>query len=419
MKPEIAIDDKDYLPRDVTLRISPEGSSHYFVSAMGENYFHSLENWQGNINLTRVRLFELINQCRKQWENALRSVQTTVSMPQGGSRVQYVLQECVDLTRWRNEVESIGTDLAEAGKQLVYHVFQEAADNDARELFSKLFALMRERSLVLTVVSNDFFVPWSLLYLDENDGMKFDWMNFSGARHVIEHNPAQRCTITSAKLQASSRFSGSFSHDDRIDRLLRINALDKQKQFFESHVGITAQKFTKRQDFEKYFSNHQLQDQLIYFFCHGKVSHNGDGTLNLDSAELSLTDDRGINANDLSYWRKREPLKSNPFVFLNACQSAQPETVFHQALAPKFLELGANCLIGPQTNIPAVFADEYARRLLGKMLVCNPGDESPRLGIVMRDLVQHFINDYHNPLALVYSSHRGTDVRFSRRKEEQ
>lgn len=409
--------DGDYLPRDVTLRIFSNGQSSYSVYAVGDKYFPSRETWEGKINLTPAKLFECINQCRTKWEDALSEVKATVTATGGGSRVQYVMQEHIDLGRWRTEVEAIGSILADAGKQLLYLVFDAAADLHAKKLFAKLFDHMKDNDLTLTIVSDDFFIPWSFLYIDHHDGVAFDWMRFVGARHVIEHNPAGYCEVTSAKIQATNRFAVSFSHDERIDKHLQVNAIYNQTSFFDSHVGITAKKITKRQDFQDHFSSGQFQDHLVYFFCHGKVGHNGDGTLNLESAELSLTDNSGIKANDLSYWRRQQPLKSNPFVFLNACQSTQPTTVFYQALAPKFLELGANCLIGPQTNIPAMFADEYARRLLSKMLVCKTGDESPRLGIAMRDLVRQFITECQNPLALVYSSHRGTDVRFARRNE--
>lgn len=408
----------EYLPRDVTLRIDLNREGNYSVSAQGDAHFHPRESWQGRIKLSPTSQFEYINNCRSEWENAIKSVQTSSALRGGGQRTKYVMQEHVNLATWKDDIDEVGKRLAEAGSKLLYLAFNDAADEDAKKLFSRLFQLMTERELTVTVISSDFFVPWSLLYLGK-DGDRLDWNNFVGARHIIEHNPAFYCGIPSAQLHSTSPFPVSFSHDERIDNQLDVKVLGNQTNFFKSNIAIDTKAITNRQDFKRHFSDGNLRDQLIYFFCHGKVGSTGDGTLNLESAELSLTDDWAIRASDLPYWRQQQPLKSSPFVFLNACQSAQPESVFFQAFAPIFLQLGANCLVGPQTNVPAVFADEYARRLLKIMLVNNSGEESPRLGVAMRDLARQFLEDCHNPLALIYSSHRGTDVRFKRRTEDR
>src|SRR5262249_27491704 len=99
---------------------------------------------------------------------------------------------------------------------------------------------------------------------------------------------------------------------------------------------------------------------------------------------------------------------SNPLVFINACQGGQMTTLFYKTIAAEFLKQNATAVIGGQIDMPAVFAAEYARRLFTKFLDGSSGRRI-RLGPLMRELAQEFVNDHNNPLGLIYSLYRGVD----------
>jgi hypothetical protein len=80
---------------------------------------------------------------------------------------------------------------------------------------------------------------------------------------------------------------------------------------------------------------------------------------------------------------------------------------FYTAFGPPLLRKGANCILGPQIDVPAVFATEYAMRLFSDFL--RP---ETRLGDVVQQLTRKFIDDYQNPLGLIFSLYRGLDSRL-------
>ena len=70
--------------------------------------------------------------------------------------------------------------------------------------------------------------------------------------------------------------------------------------------------------------------------------------------------------------------------------------------------MGASGVIGPQIDIPAVFAAEYAMRFFKGLLGVDNGGPEP-VGILMRRLAREFIDKHNNPLGLAYSLYRGMD----------
>jgi hypothetical protein len=84
-------------------------------------------------------------------------------------------------------------------------------------------------------------------------------------------------------------------------------------------------------------------------------------------------------------------------------------SLFFGTLGKKMLDKGANCMIGPQIDMPVLFGAEYAQRLFERFL--NPGQ---RLGDAVRALAREFADRYRNPLGLTYSLYRGVDVFLAR-----
>jgi hypothetical protein len=98
---------------------------------------------------------------------------------------------------------------------------------------------------------------------------------------------------------------------------------------------------------------------------------------------------------------------------LNACQGAQLNSVFYQGFANTFLSRDASAVIGPQTEIPAVFAGEFARRFLDAFFAGGrdrDGNLVRQVGSILWDLRREFLDRYNNPLGLLYSLYRGADV---------
>jgi hypothetical protein len=84
--------------------------------------------------------------------------------------------------------------------------------------------------------------------------------------------------------------------------------------------------------------------------------------------------------------------------------AASPEL---EHLGRALVDMGACGVLGPQIEIPQLFAAEYAYAFLDLYL---DGDRTA--GEIVISLVHHFAHDFANPLALAYALHCGIDSRL-------
>ena len=124
-------------------------------------------------------------------------------------------------------------------------------------------------------------------------------------------------------------------------------------------------------------------------------------------ASMELSDGCRFEVSDIRQWLGRRTLDSHPLVFLNSCQGGQMESLFYHSFAAELLVRKATCVVGAQIDVPLALAPEYARRFFARFL---KGYE--HVGAIVRDLAAEFLNRYHNPLGLIFSSYRGLDTYF-------
>ncbi len=72
------------------------------------------------------------------------------------------------------------------------------------------------------------------------------------------------------------------------------------------------------------------------------------------------------------------------------------------------LRAGANCLIGPQSDLPPLFAYEYAHRFFKAF--CPRG---VRIGDIARNLARDLADRCQNPLGIAISLYRGLDTHIA------
>ena len=90
------------------------------------------------------------------------------------------------------------------------------------------------------------------------------------------------------------------------------------------------------------------------------------------------------------------------------CNSCGTGTLVRQnfTFASQFLEQGAICVVGPQIEVPAVFAGEFGNRFFTAFM--QRIKPPPQAGLVLRDLTREMWNR-NNPFGLVYSLYAGAD----------
>src|SRR5262249_45826476 len=155
-----------------------------------------------------------------------------------------------------------------------------------------------------------------------------------------------------AGLNIDSRLDAQFATTPPVGPVIEL---------FRQHATVTVRE--SRSQLARDISSARFTDQMMYFGCHGAVS----GVAGHE-AQLRLTDAEPLFASAFRGWFAPTPLRTNPVVFVNACQGGQMSSMFCASFGRILLQNGANCLLGPQIDIPPVFACAYAHELVPRLL---------------------------------------------------
>jgi hypothetical protein len=165
----------DNLVRDVGLQIDRlSGSDTFWLSPCG-NLFDPRKPWATQIPLTPLQVFRYVEECRKQWQDAIIDASEPVDNAVGGRENGFPFRDAWDhCDRPEAWVRLFGAGLAEAGAKLFFHLFEERAGPVLARVAARLREGFRERELTLTVTSDSFFVPWGMLYVHPEPGKDLD-----------------------------------------------------------------------------------------------------------------------------------------------------------------------------------------------------------------------------------------------------
>jgi hypothetical protein len=353
----------------------------------------------------RNQAYAAINQLRSTWQHRVIEYRVADRYPFSTS---WDLSNPTD----RDHLGTVGVDLARAGRRLFTFLFR-TGDEGLRRIADLLEAALRSDDQLIEVHSDQLFAPWWMLYtppdpqtdLFDRDS-PWDLRGFWGFRHLIQHTVQRHPRWSPEIIAPPGQLAVGLNVDPRIDTDPRTGHLP--------YVGPLIKFFSARSrtvvrdckpELAKAIQAANFQDKLIYFACHGRVT-GGDGTTTAQ-ASLTLSDDDPIMTTDFVEWLDNQPLSTNPVVFIGACQGGQMSSMFYDAFGLELLKAGANCVIGPQIDLPASFAAHYADELFTRFLAGNC-----RLGDVMRELTQACGLERRNPLGLIFSLYRGLDTRI-------
>jgi hypothetical protein len=296
-----------------------------------------------------------------------------------------------NLKKERDVLDRIAPRLAEAGAKLRFALFEKGGAEVQR--FSAMLASAMAKPKKVRVISDSCFVPWGLLYDGDPDlppdSSEF-WDGFWGVRHVIDHETTATGSLIA--LPGAKRIMTSVGVDANLAQVDGPHV-----EFFRRDGRLDVDLWPSRDDVESTFKASPFTREIVYFYCHGDD----------DPPGLRLTDGSVIHASDFEYWRKNKPLESSPIVFVNACHGGVAHTRFYDSVAVPLLASGAAGLLGAHTEVPEVFAMEFAERFFKQFL--KQGSRTVRVGPLMRTLTKQFLS-YANPLGLVYTLYRASDV---------
>jgi CHAT domain len=389
-------------PRDLSLviRRSGDGFDLIFIGAVQAEI---------RLPLTPQYLDRLIDNLRKALEeivylaqtpNGVRPVRRRERLPAAG---KLVYQEGIDIPTEVNQ-EAMRR-LAGAGWDL-YHELFYAGNDPARVLVgNRLRELARQETLKLQIVSKEFLFPWGALYLAERvEAERIDPECFLGFRHIIEHIPLQQQLTALDHRIRSEALQVSFNLDTGIDRAMRglqvvRSQLDYSDELRRRNVQVINR--TTRDEVQQALANQSTKDQILYFYCHA-VSL---GLSDPGGSYLKLTGKEPLTLQELTRSTSGQQLPGHPLVVINACQSAQLSPLFYGGFLPYFVDRGARGMVGTECDVPAVFADEWAKRFFDWFLI---GGRT--LGQVLLALRRQFYEEHNNLLGILYALYCDADT---------
>ncbi|MCC8247030.1 hypothetical protein [Saccharothrix luteola] len=390
-------DTRDNRDRTIHLRFARLDDG-YLVQAWGSAFGPDGGGCQGRVHLGASALEAGVGDLRARWRAGL------VEHVEPGVRpTRRPFVDDWDLAG--RDVDEAALALARAGHDLFALLFRNG-DAGLKEVCDLLLAALRTGEHVVTVESDDLFVPWGLLYvpLDDHgsvwdDDYRWDPRGFWGYRHLVEHNFSRSPGFDSRIPVKGSGLTVGMNVDEGVDGDHPPTPCVRPLIGFLSARAATTVRTTKA-ELADALRSPGFADDVVYFGCRGRVDEDDR------RACLVLGDGEEIDSAELVSWLATG-LASRPVVVVGAGEGA---SAFYPAFGHHLLLRGARCLVAPQVDLPRAFAREYATRLFEAFLV--PGT---RLGDVVRDLARAFLDEHRNPLGLVFSLHRGIDVHLAAR----
>jgi hypothetical protein len=217
--------------------------------------------------------------------------------------------------------------LAKAGRKLYVNLFDPVKGRSeerkrARQVGKTLMELSANRELRIQVLSDDFFIPWNLLYTGAYSSNKVDTGGFWGFKHIIEEIPyrtqGQESDLV-IPVEETGLKIGMNINCTNIQEVLTKSQLSRIEAL-KSQVKMST-RFSEEEVIAA-LSAEEGQPQLEYFYCHAGTA--GDPQKDFDRSYLGLTQaTTGLTLEDIKLATVGLEFQNNPMFILNACASAQ------------------------------------------------------------------------------------------------
>ena len=395
--------------RTIHLRFTKESDNRgYLVQAWGSAFPEDgCGGYQGRLARTVDTVNSGIDLLRTAWQTFVVEHEHT-DAETGRTSFPFVDNWDLATPADRHRINEIGLALARAGHTMFKLLFGSSGDPGMREIAVHLLRALRGGENVITMESDDLFVPWGMLYTPPEEvhtlwAPKATWSfdGFWGYRHMVEHSFSRTPDFDSRILVPENQVVVGLNVDERVDHEYpHTSYVEPLIDFFTSRAKVIVRR--SKNELACAFQDPLFTDHITYFGCHGEVS-GVDGQVG--QPYLKLGDDEKIYGAELVGWLCERPLPTRPLVFVGACQGGQLASAFYPAFGHHLLNNGARCLLGPQIDLPRAFALEYTTRLFSAFM-----ESGVKLGDIVRLLARSFADDHGNPLGLIFSLYRGMDI---------
>ncbi len=394
-------------PRD-SLQISMWSETGLMPQPRGGSH-HAL------LTIDADRLDKLSARLISRWQ---RFVQFTPMSETNRPREKDPYKRHADLSgRPKSEVLAQVTDLVREGGYLLTELLAgEDEDGGLPRFRSHLLQALKYQNLRIRFDSPDVGVPWPMLAVGSEsllaDGRLTDdpFRLFLGYRHQIEATAGAHPDFWWVANRGHAVGSANLDDD-----LKNVPLAEDVLGLLRNRLKLTERRFSH--DLLPELARPVLDEDLMYFFCHGAYEEQGGHTWHA----LRLSDDMPIDEELVNSFRKpysRAPDRLHkeslfhPLIMLNTCFAGAPATTGLSGLSAAFVRHGALGVLAPQIAMPQVFGTEFAYRFFTCYL-----DKRMTAGHALQTTVRWFAKNYRNPLGLTYGMVCGLDSRITTSQE--
>lgn len=290
--------------------------------------------------------------------------------------------------------------------------FKQVFGNDyTRATVEELLGLRQGMSI--QVVSEDFLLPWELIYpisLDE----PLSYEHFWGMNHIIS-----RAIVQSTRPGSLVSPVISVAHRPRLGLLIyggSPSVTEKEPPFFEkleSDGKITLCRLRaldpekKCEEFKEFKGFWDNALDLAHFAC--PISCEDDAP---EASHILLSAEFPISLRDMELYfvdAEDRPLviKSHPLIVMNAREASRTNPLCTSRFVKAFLRHGARGVVATECAVPDAFAAGFAEQLYRHLLA------GKRLGDSLLATRRYFLEKYDNPSGLFYSMYAPSSIRLA------
>jgi hypothetical protein len=259
------------------------------------------------------------------------------------------------------------------------------------------------RGAVIQVTSEDFFIPWELLY-DGPLGDQIDASCFWGMEYIISRTlirEARPGDFMPPVIPSRPRVGLIACHE--LEHVLKkeIPTLQKflqQEQIDLSclHPLVSDQRDKGLADFGRFLSE---ELQMIHLACHAYQQET------LSESYLLVSDGFSVSMEDFDV--QEFEIEHKPFVLLNACLSGTINPLHTSNWAALFWKCGARGVLATEFHVPDWFAASFVEELYKQLLLKRP------IGEALLLTRRYFWTQHKNPLGLGYALYSRPSIRIA------
>ncbi len=311
------------------------------------------------------------------------------------------LQQAIEWVASSFGVESAYNDalskLAQTGNFAFKRIFPEGPPRE------KIRSALKTGTIV-QIASEDFFVPWELLYdgpLDARANISYYW----GMYHIVSRTIVQDVRpgdFVPSVIQASRPRVGLVAYDEleyvAKQEIPVLRKLHRNKQIRLSRLQSLD---TSRRDKElEGFGRFLRQNlQIVHLACHAYEMQP------MHQSYLLISNKFPISIED--FFVREYEIKGNPFVILNACLTSVINPLYTSNWAAEFWKRGARGVLATDFHVPDWFAAAFTEELYQHLLSGKP------IGEALLATRHHFWEKQRNPLGLAYALYSSPSIRIA------